>query len=52
MKDPKNELRDYLMKLIDQLFFIKGLRNQLKIIDAWENPPKIETLNIGWYFLL
>jgi len=50
MTDPKKEIREYLSKLIDQLLYIDGLDEQLKIIKDWESIDKYEALNHGGYF--
>ncbi|MFB0515650.1 MAG: hypothetical protein ACETWG_03490, partial [Candidatus Neomarinimicrobiota bacterium] len=50
MKDPGNQLRDYLDKLIRRFLYIKSLDRQLKIINEWETPNRVEALNIGSYF--
>ncbi|MCX6175714.1 MAG: hypothetical protein NTZ27_13260 [Ignavibacteriales bacterium] len=50
MKDPKNELRDYLQKLIRRLLYIKGLNKQLILLKEWETPSRIVALEIGSYF--
>jgi hypothetical protein len=50
MDYPKEEIRDYLNKLIRQLLFIKSLDKQLKLISEWESPQRIVALNIGSHF--
>lgn len=50
MQDPKNEIRDYLNKLIHRLLYIKGLYKQLKLLREWETPKRIVALEIGSYF--
>jgi len=50
MKDPKNEIRDYLKKLIHRLLYVKGLNKQLKLLREWETPNRIIALEIGSYF--
>jgi hypothetical protein len=50
MQDPKNEIREYLNKLIHRLLFIKGIYKQLKLLKEWETPERIVSLEIGSYF--
>jgi len=50
MQDPKNEIRDYLNKLIHRLLYVKGLNEQLKLLREWETPNRIIALEIGSYF--
>ena len=50
MQDPKNEIRDYLNKLIHRLLYVKGLNKQLKFLKEWETPNRIIALEIGSYF--
>lgn len=50
MRNPKNELRDYLKKLIVKLLYVKGLNKQLKLLKEWETPKRIIALEIGAYF--
>ena len=50
MKDPKNELREYLNKLIRRLLFIKGLNKQLNLLKEWETPRRVIALETGSYF--
>ena len=50
MQDPKNEIRDYLNKLIHRLLYVKGLNKQLKLLREWETPNRIIALEIGSYF--
>lgn len=50
MQDPKNEIRDYLKKLIHRLLYVKGLNKQLKLLREWETPERIIALEIGSYF--
>jgi len=50
MQDPKNEIRDYLNKLIHRLLYIKGINKQLKLLKEWETPERIISLEIGSYF--
>ncbi len=50
MKNPKNELHEYLTKLIQRLLYIKGLNKQLKLLKEWETPNRIVALEIGSYF--
>ena len=42
--------RTYLDKLIRHYLNIKSLDQQLKSISDWEDPDKIEVLNLGGYF--
>lgn len=50
MGEPKEDIRDYLKKLIRQFLFIKSLDKQLKLISEWESPQRIVALNIGSHF--
>lgn len=50
MENPKEELRQYLNKLIHRLLYVKGLDNQLKLLKEWETPRRIEAIEIGSYF--
>ena len=50
MQDPKNEIRDYLKKLIHRFLYVKGLNKQLKLLREWETPNRIVALEIGSYF--
>ena len=52
MKDPGKQLRDYLEKLIRRFLYIKSLDRQLKLINEWETPYRVEALNIGSYFFM
>lgn len=50
MTDPKNEIREYLQKLIHRLLYVKGLNKQLKLLKEWETPERIIALELGSYF--
>ncbi len=50
MTNPKEELREYLKKLIYRLLYVKGLNKQLKLLKEWETPNRIIVLEIGSYF--
>lgn len=50
MTNPKEELRDYLKKLILRLLYVKGLSKQLNLLKEWETPTRITALEIGSYF--
>lgn len=50
MSSAKEDIRNYLKKLIRQLLFIKSLDKQLKLISEWESPKRIIALNIGSHF--
>jgi hypothetical protein len=50
MSNPKEDIKDYLKKLIRQFIFIKSLDKQLKLISEWESPQRIIALNIGSHF--
>ena len=50
MKNPKEEIREYLKKLINRLLYVKGLNKQLKLLKEWETPNRIKALEIGSYF--
>ena len=50
MKNPHDELRNYLDRLVHRYLNIKSLDQQLKSISDWEAPDKIEALNLGYYF--
>ena len=50
LKNPHKDLRDYLLKLIDSLLYIKSLDEQLKIIKSWEDRRRVDALKIGSRF--
>lgn len=50
MKNPNDELREYLYKLIHRYRNIKSLDQQLKSIYEWNTPVRIEALNLGAHF--
>jgi len=50
MENPKEELREYLKKLIHRLLYLKGLNLQLKTLKEWETPERVIALEIGSYF--
>lgn len=50
MKNPKDELREYLDKLIHRYRNVKSLDQQLKSIYAWNTPARFEALNLGAHF--
>ena len=50
MKNPNDELREYLYKLIHRYRNIKSLDKQLKSIYEWNTPARFEALNLGAHF--
>ena len=50
MTNPKEELRDYLNELIKRYLFITAYVNQFEILDLWDTPNWIDTLNKGALF--
>jgi|WetSurMetagenome_2_1015567.scaffolds.fasta_scaffold123749_1 hypothetical protein len=50
MTNPKNEIREYLQKLIHRLLYVKGLSKQLKLLKEWETQERIIALELGSYF--
>ena len=50
MKNPNDELREYLYKLIHRYRNIKSLDQQLKSIYEWHTPDRFEALNLGAHF--
>lgn len=50
MTNPRNQLRDYLSRLINRYLYIKSIDRQLKLIAKWKTPSRVEALNIGAYF--
>ena len=50
MSKLKEEMKDYLKKLIRQFLFVKSLDKQLKLLSDWETPQRVEALNIGSHF--
>ena len=50
MKNPNDELREYLDKLIHRYLNIKSLDQQLKSIYEWNTPDRFEALNLGAHF--
>ena len=50
MKNPNDELREYLNKLIHHYLNIKSLDQQLKSIYEWNTPARSKTLNLGAHF--
>ncbi|MXX13019.1 MAG: hypothetical protein F4Z86_06160 [Gemmatimonadetes bacterium] len=50
MKNPHDELRIYLNKLIYRYRNIKSLDQQLKSIYEWNTPARYEALNLGAHF--
>ncbi|MGD1045636.1 MAG: hypothetical protein ABR936_09965 [Bacteroidota bacterium] len=47
MKNPKEELSEYLNILIGRFFYIKNLDNQLKVLKDWESPKRVEAIEVG-----
>ena len=47
MNNPEKELRDYLNELIKRYLFITAYVNQFEILDLWDTPNRIDTLNKG-----
>ena len=50
MNNPEKELRDYLNELIKRYLFITAYVKQLEILESWEMPNRIDTLNKGAHF--
>ena len=50
MNNPEKELRDYLNELIKRYLFITAYVNQFEILDLWDTPNRIDTLNKGAHF--
>lgn len=50
MKNPNDELREYLYKLIHRYRNVKSLDQQLKSIYAWNTPARFEAKNLGAHF--
>ena len=50
ISNQKEEIRNYLKKIIRQLLFIIRLHNQLKLINEWGTPQRKIALNIGSHF--
>jgi AbiU2 len=50
MTNPKEELHNYLERLISRLLYIKGINKQLKLLEEWEIPSRIIAIEIGSYF--
>jgi len=50
MNNPKEILRDYLDKIIHRFLNTKSIFHELKRINSWSTPERIETLNHGFHF--
>ena len=50
MNDPKNQMKEYLEKLIFRFLRIKSLYNQVKIIYSWKKPIRNSAFETGSYF--
>ena len=50
MRDPKNQMKEYLEKLIFRFLHIRSLYNQVKIIYSWKTPTKNSAFETGSYF--
>jgi hypothetical protein len=50
VNNPKDKLRDYLNQIINRFLNTKSLFDELKLINSWSIPDRIETLNHGYYF--
>lgn len=50
MRDPINQMKEYLNILIFRFLHIKSLYNQVKIIYSWDTPNRISALESGAYF--
>lgn len=50
MNNPKEKLRDYLDQIIHRFLNTKSLFHELKRINSWSTPERLETLNHGYYF--
>ena len=50
MRDPKNQMKEYLKKIIFRFLHIRSLYNQIKIIYSWNTPNRICALQTGSYF--
>lgn len=51
MRDPKEELRDYLGKLVYRYLNIKSIYRELQIIDRWMEMPNVQVVTTANYFL-
>ena len=50
MINPKEKLREYLDQIIHRFLNTKSLFHELKRINSWSTPDRLETLNHGCYF--
>lgn len=50
MINPKERLREYLDQIIHRFLNTKSLFHELKRINSWSTPDRLETLNHGFYF--
>lgn len=50
MINPKEKLREYLDQIIHRFLNTKSLFHELKRINSWSTPDRLETLNHGYYF--
>jgi len=52
MRNPQNELGEYLKVLIQNLSFVKAYRNQLDIINNWRFSDRFSAIQTGSFFFL
>lgn len=50
MRDPKNQIKEYLEKLFFRFLHIRSLYNQVKIIYSWKEPIRNSAFETGSYF--
>lgn len=50
MNNPKEELRNYLDQIVHRFLNTKSIFQELKKINSWSSPERIETLNHGFHF--
>jgi len=50
MENLHKEIREYLKRLIHNFLYIQSLQNQLKMINDWNKPEKVQAINIGSHF--
>ena len=50
MKNPREFLNKYLKNLINNLLYVKSLDEQLKIMQSWDSPRRVEAIRIGSHF--
>lgn len=50
MRDPENELRGYLEKLVHRYLNLVSLHRELRIINSWRSRPGVSAYELGAYF--